>query len=66
VPFWDKECQTLYCSFVRAPVGTDSGRAASSLASQLDDKKQERWEEAAKSIDFSHSNRKEWCTINKL
>ena len=28
--------------------------------------KQERWEEAVNSIDFSHSSRKAWSTINKL
>jgi len=28
--------------------------------------KQERWEEAVNSIDFSHSSRKAWKTINKL
>jgi len=65
-PCWVKECETLYRSFVRAPVGTDSGRAASSLLSRLDDKKQERWEETVNSINFSHSNRKAWSTINKL
>ena len=42
---WDKECETLYCSFTRAPVGTDSGRSepsfhqcpvsANSIATQL-------------------------------
>ena len=30
VPCWDKECETFHCSFLRAPVGTDSDRAASS------------------------------------
>jgi len=63
VPCWDKECETLYRSFLRAPVGTDSDRAA---FSPLKDKKHERWEEAVNSIDFSHSSRKEWSTINKL
>ena len=66
VPCWDKECETLDCSFLRTPVGTDSDRVASSLFSQLDDKKQERWEEAVTSIYFSHSSRKAWSTINKL
>jgi len=63
---WDKECETLYRSFIRAPVGIASDRAASSLLSQLQQKKQERWEEAVNSIDFSHSSRKAWRTINKL
>jgi len=47
-------------------VGTDSDRAASSLHSRLDQKRQERWEEAVSSIDFSHSSSKVWSTINKL
>jgi len=47
-------------------VGTDSDRAVSSLLSRLGHKKQERWEEAVNSIDFSHSSRKAWRTINKL
>ena len=63
VPCWDKECKTLHRSFLRAPVGTDSDRAA---FSPLEDKKHERWEEAVNSIDFSHSSRKAWSTINKL
>jgi len=66
VPCWDKECETLYRSFIRALVGTDSDRAASFLLSRLQQKQQERWEEAVNSIDFSHSSRKAWRTINKL
>jgi len=46
VPCWDKERETLYRSFTRAPVGTDCDRAASSLLSRLGQKKQERLEEA--------------------
>jgi len=65
VPCWGKECETLYRSFTRAPGGTDSDRPASSLLSRLR-QKQERWEEAVNSIDFSHSSRKAWRTINKL
>ena len=66
VPCWDRECETLYRSFIRAPVGTASDRATSSLLSRLQQKKHERWEEAVNSIDFSHSSRKAWRTINKL
>jgi len=66
VPCWDKECETLYRYFIRAPVGTASDRAALSLLSRLQQKKQERWEEAVNSIDFSHSSHKAWRTINKL
>ena len=52
--------------FIRATVGTDSDRAASSLLFRLQQKKQKRWEETVNSIDFSHSNRKAWRIINKL
>jgi len=58
VPFWDKECETLYHSLLRAPVRTDFDTAGSSLLSRLEQKRQERWEEAVNSIDFSHSSRK--------
>jgi len=37
-----------------------------SLLSRLQQKKQERWEEAVNSINFSHSSCKAWRTINKL
>jgi len=47
-------------------VGTDSDRTASFLLSRLEQKKQERWEEAVNSIDFSHSSRKAWRNISIL
>jgi len=57
VPCWDKQYETLYRSFIRASVGSDSDRAVSSLLSQQDQKQQEQQEEAVNSIDFSHSIR---------
>jgi len=66
VPCWDKECETLYRSFIQAPVVTDSDRTTSSLLSRLEQKKQEQLEEAVNSSDFSHSSDKAWSTINKL
>jgi len=42
VPCWEKECETIYRSFLRARAGTASDRAASSLLSWLEQKKQER------------------------
>jgi len=65
VPRWGKECETLCRSFIPAPVRTDFDRVALSLLSRLEQKKQDRWEEAVNSIDFSHSSRKVWSTINK-
>ena len=55
VPCWDKEYKTLYRSFIRYSVGTDSDRTVSSLLSRLQQKKQKQWEEAVNSIDVSHS-----------
>ena len=65
VPCWNKQCETLHRSFIRAPVGTDSDRSTSSLLSRLQ-QKQERWEEAVTSIDFWNSSHKAWRTITKL
>ena len=44
VPRWDKEFDTLYCSFIRAQVATGSGRAASPLSLWLEQKKQQFWQ----------------------
>ena len=66
MPCWDKECETLFCSFIRAQLGTASDRVASSLLSRIQQKKQERWAEAVNSNGFSHFSRKAWRTINKL
>jgi len=51
---------------MRVPVRSAFDRAASSQLSRLQQKKQERWEQAVNSIDVSHSSRKAWRTINKL
>ena len=47
-------------------LGTDSNRAGSSQLSRIGQTKRKRWEEAVNSIDFSHSNRKAWSTINEF
>ena len=49
-----------------SPSGADTDRVVSSLLSPLRQKKQKRWEEAVNPINFSHSSRKAWRTINKL
>jgi len=56
------ECETVYSPFIRAPVG----KSHCVPTFRLEKKKQERWEEAVNSIDFSHSSRKAWSAINKL
>ena len=36
------------------------------LHAKLDRKRRDRWSEAVRSIDFSHSNRKAWSNLNNL
>ena len=36
------------------------------MIKRLDEKRQERWIETVESIDFTHSSRKAWRTVNRL
>ena len=65
-PCWDKECENLHCAFLQAPAGAETDRLASALLSRLSRNRQERWEEAINSMDFSHSSRKAWSILNNL
>ena len=59
IPCWDAECESLYKTFLQSPQGDDSSLAATALLVKLDQKKRrDRWSEAVRSIDFSHSSRK--------
>ena len=40
--------------------------AATALLAKLDRKRKNRWSEAVRSIDFSHSSRKAWSILNKF
>ena len=66
IPCWDAECEELYQRFLSLPEGLDSSRAATALLSRLDRKRKDRWSEAVRNIDFSHSSRLAWNTINNL
>ena len=44
----------------------DSSLAAIALLAKLDRKRRDRWSEAVRSIDFSHSSRKAWSILNNL
>ena len=46
--------------------GDDSSLAATALIAKLDRKRRNRWSEAARSIDFSHSSPKAWSILNNL
>ena len=63
---WDAECESLYKTFLQSPQGDDSSLAATALLSKLDRKPRDRWSEAVRSIDFSHSSRKAWSILNNL
>ena len=66
IPCWDAECEDLYQRFLASPEGLDSSRAAKTLLTRLDRKRRDRWSEAVRTIDFSHSSRLAWNTINNL
>ena len=66
IPCWDAECEDLYQHFLQSPGGPDSDRAATALLTRLDGKRRNRWSETVRNIDFSHSSRLAWNTINNL
>ena len=66
IPCWDAECESLYKTLLQSPQGDDSSLAATALLAKLDRKQRDRWSEAVRSIDFSHSSRKAWSTLNNL
>ena len=66
VSCWDAECKSLYKTFLQSPQGDDSSLAATAMLAKLDRKRRDRWSEAVRSIDFSHSSRTEWSILNNL
>ena len=58
IPCWDAECESLYKTFLQSPQGDDSSLSATALLAKLDRKRRDRWSEAVRSIDISHSSRK--------
>ena len=66
IPCWDAECESLYKTFLQSPQIDDSSLAATALLAKLDRKRRDQWSEAVQSIDFSHSSRKAWSTLNNL
>ena len=63
---WDAECESLYKTFLQSPQEDNSSLAATALLAKLDRKWRDRWSEAVRSIDFSHSSRKAWSILNNL
>ena len=66
IPSWDPECESLYKTFLQSPQEDDSSLAATVLLAKLDRRWRDRWSEAVRRIDFSHSSRKAWSTLNNL
>ena len=58
--------QSVHPSIKPRPQGDDSSLAATALLAKLDRKQRDRWSEAVRSIDFSHSSRKAWSIFNNL
>ena len=53
-------------AFLPSPQGDDSSLTATALLAKIDRKGRDRWSEAVRSIDFSHSSRKVWSILNNL
>ena len=68
VPCWDKECKASIAPSSEPQWGLTPIEPLRpyNLDRNRSDGRQEQWEEAVNSIDFSHSSRKAWRTINKL
>ena len=66
IPCWDAKCESLYKTFLQSPQGDDLNLAATALLAKLDRKRRDRWFEAVRSIDFSHSSRKAWSILNNV
>ena len=66
IPCWDAECENLYQTFLQCPEGYESSRAAAALLARLDRKRRNRWSEVVQNINFSHSSRVAWSTLNNL
>ena len=66
VPCWNAKCENLYQTSLQYPEGHESSRAATALLARLDRKWRNRWSEDVQNIDFSHSSRVAWSTLNNL
>ena len=64
VPCWDEECNSLYHAFQCTALGNETRFASEKLLCRLDQRRQSRWVEAVDNIDFTHSSREAWKTVN--
>ena len=66
IPCWDEDCELPYQAYVAARTVEEREAAGNNLLKLLGDKRRARWEEVVSDINFTHSSRKAWSTINKL
>ena len=66
IPCWDAGFEFLYKTFLHSSQGDESSLSVTALLAKLDRKRRDRWSEAVRSIDFSHSSRKAWSILNNL
>ena len=65
IPCWDAECENLYQTFLQYPKGHEFSRAATALLARLHRKRRDLSEDI-QNIDFPHSSRVAWNTLNNL
>ena len=63
---WDDSCNHLLREHHQATTKEDIDTTATALLHKLDAVRRARWTEVVESVDFTHSSRKAWQTINKL
>ena len=63
---WDEECSHLLHVHQQASSREEVDESATALLQKLDATRRSRWTEVVESIDFTHSRRKAWRTINQL
>ena len=66
IPGWDDSCNHLLREHQQATTKEDIVTTATALHHKLDEVRRARWTEVVESVDFTHSSRKAWQTINKL
>ena len=63
---WDDSCNHLLREHQQATTKEEIDTTATALLQKLDEVRLARWTEVVESVDFTHSSRKAWQTINKL
>ena len=60
------QVRKFYNAFLQAQQGTEINKKTTILLTRLDAKRKERWLETVNFIDFMHSNRLAWNSINRF